>query len=128
MDARETQSSRVLADWGRTTLHRAPYTRTGLSYLRQFLARSGEYSYALFTLALIGRHTAQSGNKLTASVAQTNSGARNKPPSHNMYRAETVLGQRESTCRLYEPHHFGTDRNLGEGATVINLVYIYTCI
>ena len=67
----------------------------------QFRTRSGEYSCALFTLfMLIGRCTTQAGNRLTASVAQTNSGAGSRPPFHNMCRAETVLGQRESTCSL----------------------------
>ena len=60
----------------------------------------GKYSYTLFTLALIEWRSAQAGNMLTACVRQTLVGAGNNWPSHNMYRAETVLGQRESTCRL----------------------------
>ena len=83
------------------TLCFAPYARTKLSYLRHFLARSGEYSHLLFILVLMGWRSGKAGNKLTASLAQMSPGARKQRQYHNTYRAETVLGQRELTCRLH---------------------------
>ena len=82
----------VVPNW---PLRRARYTCTGLSYLRHFLARSGKYSYALFNLSLVGLRSAKTGNRLTASVAQTRVGTGNKLPSHNLYSArDLIIGRR----------------------------------
>ena len=75
-----------------------PYTYTGLSYLRWFLATSSEYSYALFTPALIERSSVQAGNRLPACLVQTRAGTGNKLSYNKMYRAEVVA--RESTSRV----------------------------
>ena len=69
----------------------APYTHTELSYLRRFLDKSGEYSYAMFTLALIGQHSAQAGNRLIASLKQMSAGAGNKLPYHIDHNSLTSI-------------------------------------
>ena len=48
------------------------------------LGSPGEYSYALFTIVLIGRRRAQAGNRLTAGLDRTTSGTGNKLTYHNM--------------------------------------------
>ena len=49
-----------------------------------FSPPAGEYSYALFTIVLIGRRRARAGKRLTASLDRTTSGTGNKLTYHNM--------------------------------------------
>ena len=87
-----------------------------------FLPPAGEYSYALFTLALIGRGKAQAGNRLNAGVTHTNAAAGNQWPYHNMI-TEKVLGQRESTCRLAKYLLSGSFLGLKKDTSITKFVH-----
>ena len=84
---------------GGIILQRDSYTCTELSYLQHFLARSGKFSYVLLTSPLIGQLCSAAGNRFTACLGAMTVATGNNRQDHNMYKAEMVLGQRESTCR-----------------------------